>query len=181
MSGCQRFLHGVHQSHGQQMLEFALILPLVLLIVMGIFAFGFIFNAQVTLANAAAAGARVGSVVNYAEYPVNGHQNTEIYQAIVQNMSWLGMGQVQSITIYQPNTDGTISGIKDQINPANGALISGNFTNYLRQSNTGLGVEIVYAQPVIVPVWYPVPTGDGFVFKSSDTIQLRVRESRRIE
>ncbi len=181
MNRCKQCLDNVNQTHGQQMLEFALILPLVLLIVMGIFAFGFIFNAQVTLANAAAAGARAGSVINYAEYDVNGHQNAEIYQAIKTNMSWLGMSRVQSITIYQPNPDGTISTYKDQLNPATGALISGNFTNYLRQSNTGLGVQIVYSQPVIVPVWYPVPNGDGFLFKSSDTIQLSVRESRRIE
>lgn len=162
------------RSRGQSLVEFALILPVIILIVMGIFAFALIFNARVTVTNAAGAAARVGSTLEYSSLPPTDHENQPVYDAIVTNMSWLGMDRVSSITIYQPDEDnpGVISDRKDLINPLNGNLISGNFTNNLRLSNTGLGVEIVYREPVWLPIINLI-TGDEMV--------IRVRESRRIE
>jgi hypothetical protein len=156
------------------MVEFALILPVIILIVMGIFAFALIFNAQITVANATAAAARAGSTVDYASLTPSDHENQPIYDAIVTNMSWLGMDRVDSITIYQPEegNPGAISDRKDIINPLNGNLISGNFTNVYRQTNTGLGVEIVYREPVWLPIINLI---------TGDEIEIRVRESRRIE
>ncbi|MBU0493958.1 MAG: pilus assembly protein [Chloroflexi bacterium] len=159
-------------ADGQSMVEFALLLPLVILLAMGIFAFALIFNAQITVANAAAAAARAGSVVNYSDYHVSGHENQNIYDAVVTNMSWLGMGRIQSITVYQPTSTGGVSSRNDQLNPANGSLSGGNYTNAYRLTNSSLGVEIVYHEPVWIPIINLI-TGDH--------IEIRVRESRRIE
>jgi len=159
------------EARGQTMVEFALLLPLIILIVMGIFAFALIFNSQITVTNAAAAAARTGSVVDYSSYNVNGHENAAIYNAVVTNMSWLGMDRVESITIYQPASDGSISSRKDVLDK-DGNLVSGNFTNAYRLSNTGLGVEIVYNEPVWIPIINLI---------TGDEIEIRVRESRRIE
>lgn len=52
-----------HKAHGQTLAEFALILPLLLLILMGIFDFGRAILAYNTLSEAARNGARV-SIVN---------------------------------------------------------------------------------------------------------------------
>ncbi len=48
---------------GQALVEFALILPLLLMLLLGIIQFGFIFNGQITLTSAAREGARL-AVVN---------------------------------------------------------------------------------------------------------------------
>lgn len=47
---------------GQSFVEFALILPVLLIIVMGIFEFGLMFNAYITISNASREGARLGSL-----------------------------------------------------------------------------------------------------------------------
>ena len=50
------------KQDGQSMVEFALVLPLLLLLVLGIIQFGFIFNGMVTVTSAAREGARFGVV-----------------------------------------------------------------------------------------------------------------------
>jgi Flp pilus assembly protein TadG len=49
-------------ERGQTMTEFALILPLLVVLLFGIIQFGIIFNDYVTLTDAARAGARTGAV-----------------------------------------------------------------------------------------------------------------------
>jgi len=160
------------RTHGQSMVEFAIILPVIVLIAMGIFAFALIFNAQITVANATAAAARAGSVVDYSSYHIASHENQAIYDAIVVNMSWLGMDRIHSITVYQPTDTGEVSSRKDELDPANGNLLSGNYTNAYRLTNSSLGVQIVYKEPVWLPIINLI---------TGDEIEFRVRESRRIE
>lgn len=45
---------------GQALVEFALVVPILLIIVMGIIEFGFMFNAYITISNASREGARLG-------------------------------------------------------------------------------------------------------------------------
>lgn len=47
---------------GQSLVEFAIMLPILLLVVMGIIEFGFIMNSYLTLQNAAREGARAGAL-----------------------------------------------------------------------------------------------------------------------
>jgi Flp pilus assembly protein TadG len=162
------------QSRGQTMVEFALILPLIILIVMGIFAFALIFNARNTVAQAAAAGTRVGSTLEYGSQDISGHYNTPIYNAVITNMNWLGKDRIDRITIYQPDSNGGVSSRKDDLDK-NGNQKSGgtyNFTNNYRQTDTNLGVEIVYTEPV----WLPVVN-----LITGPTLTFQIRESRRIE
>lgn len=51
-----------NNENGQTLVEFALILPILLLLVMGIIQFGIIFSAQIGITNAAREGARVAAV-----------------------------------------------------------------------------------------------------------------------
>jgi Flp pilus assembly protein TadG len=53
-------------SRGQSLVEFALVLPLLLLILLAIIQFGFIFNTQVTITNAAREGARAATIYPYS-------------------------------------------------------------------------------------------------------------------
>jgi hypothetical protein len=52
----------VRDESGQNLVEFALLLPILLILLMGIMQFGLIFNAYVTLNNAVREGARQASV-----------------------------------------------------------------------------------------------------------------------
>lgn len=49
---------------GQSLVEFALVVPLVLMILMAIIEFGFMFNAYITISNASREGARLGTLGN---------------------------------------------------------------------------------------------------------------------
>jgi TadE-like protein len=61
----------VHRSEeGQAMVEFALVLPILLLLVMGIIQFGIVFNNYVTLTDGVRAGARQAAVSRTLADPV---------------------------------------------------------------------------------------------------------------
>jgi len=55
-----RSIHPRRRERGQELVEFALILPLLLLLIVGIFEFGYIVFAYNTLSNAVREGARLG-------------------------------------------------------------------------------------------------------------------------
>ena len=57
-----RSTHARRRERGQELVEFALILPLLLLLMVGIFEFGYVVFAYNTLSNAVREGARFGSV-----------------------------------------------------------------------------------------------------------------------
>lgn len=57
-------------ERGAELIEFAIVLPVMLLIVMGIVDFGFMFQRYVVLTNAAMEGARVAVLPGYADADV---------------------------------------------------------------------------------------------------------------
>jgi Flp pilus assembly protein TadG len=87
---------------GQSMVEFALILAPLLLILLGIVQFGFIFNAYVTLTNAAREAAREGSIYVY-ERTLTKDENDEarneaIKTALISSMNFLSTSAPQFTT-----------------------------------------------------------------------------------
>jgi Flp pilus assembly protein TadG len=55
---------------GAELVEFALVLPLLLLVIVGIFDFGFLFRDFEVITNAAREGARIGVLSGYSEADV---------------------------------------------------------------------------------------------------------------
>jgi Flp pilus assembly protein TadG len=87
---------------GQTAVEFALILPILILILMGVFDFGRAFYAYSVVANSAREGARAGVYANAT--------NQNVTDAI--NRYWIGLGTNPAITISPSPTRvtmGTIS------------------------------------------------------------------------
>jgi len=84
---------------GQAMVEFALILPILLLLVMGIAEFGMMFNSYLSVQNATREGARIGIV---------GATDLEIEERILNTSPSLRKERI-AITI-EPGNDGRISG-----------------------------------------------------------------------
>jgi Flp pilus assembly protein TadG len=62
--------HQKHSDRGQAIVEFALVLPVLLLIVLGVVQFGRLYSNNETIANATRAGARVAAVSRTASDPV---------------------------------------------------------------------------------------------------------------
>lgn len=57
-------------EHGAELIEMAIVLPLLLLLIMGMVDFGFLFQRYIVLTNAAAEGARVASLPGYTDADV---------------------------------------------------------------------------------------------------------------
>jgi Flp pilus assembly protein TadG len=55
---------GIRSEHGAAAVEFALVLPVLVLLLMGLIEFSLIFNTQISLTNAAREGARVMAIEN---------------------------------------------------------------------------------------------------------------------
>ena len=59
-----------HNESGQALVEFALVLPLLRLLLFGIIQFGFVFNHHLALTDAVRAGARQGAVARFEADPI---------------------------------------------------------------------------------------------------------------
>jgi Flp pilus assembly protein TadG len=66
-----RFRTRVRSERGAELIEFALTLPLLLLLVLGIIEFGFLFQEYEVVTNAAREGARIGALIPSAGYTTN--------------------------------------------------------------------------------------------------------------
>lgn len=88
---------------GQSLVEFALVLPVLLLLLLGIMEFGLMFSNKLTLVNAAREGARYGAV-HHIDSDFNAKVNSRIKSTAV------GLNLTDSqITVNVDNTSGNIS------------------------------------------------------------------------
>ncbi|WP_027309525.1 TadE/TadG family type IV pilus assembly protein [Caloramator sp. ALD01] len=78
-----------HRKKGQALLEFAILLPILLLIVMGISEFGIMLNSYLTIQNASREGARLG---------ILGADDNEIVQAVYSSASHIDTNKL-NVTI----------------------------------------------------------------------------------
>jgi Flp pilus assembly protein TadG len=99
-------------ERGQTMTEFALILPILVVLLFGIIQFGIIFNNYVTLTDAARAGARKAAVSRQSSDPVgdcvnqvkNASQNLDQTQLTVScSSSWTPGSDVTVTATYPYN------------------------------------------------------------------------------
>lgn len=110
-------------SHGQSLVEFALLLPLFMLIILGIFDFGRVIYAYSALHNAAREGARYGAV----------HPCDDVgIENMAQNMA-AGLGEGITVNSSIVDVGGTPSRIQVQVvfqfraaTPLIGSLLGGD-------------------------------------------------------
>jgi Flp pilus assembly protein TadG len=76
-------------EHGQTMTEFALVLPILAVLLFGVIQFGIVFNNYVTLTDAVRAGARKGAVGRFSSNPVG-----DVQTAIKSSAGGLNQGQL---------------------------------------------------------------------------------------
>lgn len=80
-----KILKKIRNNKGQSIVELALILPIIIILLFGIFEFGRVFNAYMVIANASRQGARVGSV---------GATVTEVETTVKTNASSLDLSDL---------------------------------------------------------------------------------------
>ena len=87
----------VRSARGAELVEFAFILPVLLLVVAGIIDFGFLFQRYESLTNAAREGARVGILPGY--------QAADVINRVNQFATAAGLPQTPTTTVTYPTVD----------------------------------------------------------------------------
>ncbi len=158
---------------GQGLVEFTLILPTFLLLVMGIVAFGIVFEKKVTVDNAARAGTRY-AVVHPDSWSSSSTATFNTIQGQVQNDKAVsipndGTGiQIQ----YYNNADGSLCGYYGV--PPGGGTLSWNGSNGNLESSCMIPYNLIKVT-VSVTVQVPIPIianlfPNGIAIKSSSTM-----------
>lgn len=88
-------MKNIKNEKGQALVEFAIILPILLLLIMGILQFGMLINSYLTLENSSREGARLGIV---------GGTNSDIQNIVIKTAPTL---DPSAITINITPSDGT--------------------------------------------------------------------------
>ena len=98
-------------QRGQSLVEFALVLPILLILVLGIVDFGMGLRAYVTLTNATREGARFAAVGNPAgTYPADctGSSSDSAVGRVCTTLSGLDLDGMQTVSVVYP--DGQLPG-----------------------------------------------------------------------
>jgi TadE-like protein len=185
---------------GQGMIEFALVVPAFLLLLLGILEFGFIFDQQITLGYGTREGARSGAAFGA------GNGTTMVCADVDKNIiaavqrvlkgpgSRVSLPAVNQIQIYKATSTGAVSG--GNVNtwtytPGAGPSVDGqaldfspsstNWTACVRKANgtlasppDSIGVSIAYGYQFVTPLAAVLgffgPNGSGSVAISDRTI-----------
>lgn len=98
------------RQSGQTLVEFALVAPLILMVIFGTIEFCFLYQSVNTVSFAAREGARVGAVLG----PTDVNADSKIIQAILNattNGSGLLFSQITMIEIFRSNESGSVPAV----------------------------------------------------------------------
>lgn len=154
------------------MIEFALILPLLLLLLLTVMEFGFAFSHHVTMEYATREGARMGAALAAGSVTVDCDDVDDQIVAAVQRVltasgSQVDINQIDEIRIYKADATGDESGQRNVWVPGNGptvdgvqlkfAFSSGNWDACTRQNDgfhttDSIGVSLGYDYRYVTPL-----------------------------
>ena len=151
------------RARGQSLVEFALVLMPLLLLILGVIQFGLIFNAYVTMTNAARAGARTGTIYVYdrgcTKAQNDMRRNEAVRTALLSSMNLLSKTAPQFANTAASGSACTTSGgwTASGLTFTNGdmtityALPAGVTESDPRTGQT-VTVRAVYHQDLIIPM-----------------------------
>lgn len=115
----------LRSRRGQSLVEFALILPVLMIMVFGIIDFGLGLRSYISLTNATREGARFAAIGNTAgAYPANcnGTSNTTVVGRVCYTIEGLDLADLTSVSVTYPNGQ----------MPGNSVVVSADYTyNYI--------------------------------------------------
>ncbi len=110
----------LRRDRGQSLVEFSLLLPVLLILVLGVIDFGMGLRSYISLTNATREGARFGAVGNEAgAYPgdCTSPDGTTVIGRVCTTIEGLDIAEVQTVTVSYP----------DGQNPGNSIIVSANY------------------------------------------------------
>jgi Flp pilus assembly protein TadG len=100
----------LRQERGQSVAEFALVLPLLMLVLLAIVQFGIVFKHYITLTDAVREGARKAAVSRFKTDPP-GYVKTEVVKAGSDLGSKFTTGNVTVTSTWKPGADVTVRAV----------------------------------------------------------------------
>ncbi len=99
------------RRRGQALVEFALVIPVLLLLLLSILEFGFAFSHHITMEYATREGARMGAALANGSVAINCNEVDDHVVAAVQRVltasgSQIDINQIKEIRIYRAGPDG---------------------------------------------------------------------------
>jgi hypothetical protein len=174
---------GVHRSaeRGQGLVEFAMVVPLFMILLLGLLEFGFVFDHAMTLNYATREGARSGAAFaagNSTTMPcatstdVDKHVVAAIQRVLKAPGSPISIDQINSIQIYKASSSGGVSGGQTNVwdyNAGSGPMVDGAPLDFSQTSQgwnactrdnswsggvapDSLGVSISYQYQYVTPL-----------------------------
>lgn len=99
-------------TEGQSLVEFALVLPILILLILGMIEFGWILNGQITLTSAAREGARVAII-----YESPSDASTAVQSAVSSSAESSSLIGVTTATTFNETTKRAIVNVNGKIKP----------------------------------------------------------------
>ena len=96
----------IRGGHGQSLVEFAMVLPILLILIFGIIDFGMGLRSYISLTNATREGARFAAVGNLAgSYPTDcdGSTSTSVVGRVCVTMEGLDLSDLQDVSVSYPS------------------------------------------------------------------------------
>jgi hypothetical protein len=161
-----------HGHAAQALVEFAVVLPVFLLILLGMVEFGFVFSNHITMEYATREGARMGAglangSVAFDCKDVDDQVIAAVQRVLTASGSQVEVGQVGEIRIYESNPSGQEAGPANVWTPGKGPKVDGVHLLFQKSSgdwdacsrnNAGfgrtdsIGVSLVYDYRFVTPV-----------------------------
>jgi Flp pilus assembly protein TadG len=128
-------------ERGAELIEFALVLPLLMLIVLGIADFGFLFQRMQVMTNAAREGARIAVLQGYASADVEARAKAFVQTGGVPVTGTNPAVQVTNVTIPTGAGGPTRSGRRVEVTYTHQYLFIGPFAGWFGGSFTSVPVR----------------------------------------
>jgi Flp pilus assembly protein TadG len=128
-------------ERGAELIEFALVLPMLLLIVLGIVDFGFLFQRMQVMTNAAREGARIAVLQGYASADVEARARGFVQSGGVPTTTTNPAVQVTNVTIPTGAGGPTMTGKRVEVTYTHQYLFIGPLAGWFAGSFTSVPVR----------------------------------------
>ena len=163
------------RPRGQALVEFAIVLPILALLLLGIIQFAFIFAAQIGVTNAAREAARIAAVSPTADNTQAGTNAQNVYLRLTNTTNGLLKQNVfafGSANIVRSTDIAAVTGYTQVCYRDDAAAAAGEFTVFVK-------VQAVYRHPIFIPLLGALL--DGIDGVSDGGLRIATAEKMRVE
>lgn len=174
------------RERGQSTVEYAIVVPVLLLILLGILEFGFAFSHHITMEYATREGARTGAALNNGTVAfdcadVDDHVIAALQRVLTGGGSKIDIAAIGQIRIYKANASGHEAGPAEVWVPGSGNKVDGIALKFIRTSgdwnacgrkNDGFGKTDSIGVSLSYDYSYVTPLGNLMGLGGSPTLHM---------